>query len=44
MKNKKKNLSSNVNKIRDVIINQLRSKTPEEILDIEKTSELKKKK
>ena len=37
-----KNLSSNVNKIRDVIINQLRSKTPEEILDIEKTSELKK--
>ena len=37
-----KNLSANVNKIRDVIINQLRSKTPEEILDIEKTSELKK--
>lgn len=37
-----KNLNSNVNKIRDVIINQLRSKTPEDMLDIEKTSEFKK--
>ncbi len=37
-----KNLNSNVNKIRDVIINQLRSKTPEDMLDIGKTSEFKK--
>lgn len=35
-------LSTNVSKIRDQIINQLRSKTPEDILDIDKTSELKK--
>lgn len=35
-------LETNTNKIRDIIINQLRNKTSEEMLDIDKTLELKK--
>lgn len=35
-------LSANTNKIRDIIIKQLRNKTAEEMLDIDKTMEFKK--